>query len=111
MTTTTCPGTPTPALPTVYACTDCGERTTERRCPDCNLFTTKLGPGGTCPSCDELITLADLAESNINNQPQQRSYTENLTGSRRSSSTTPTPPWGSGCRTSAAPPGRTCADA
>ncbi len=72
-------------LPTVYECSDCGQTTLERRCPECNLFTTKLGPGGNCPSCEELITLADLADNTNTNKP---SYTENLT----SSPAAPTPP-------------------
>ncbi len=27
---------------------------------DCNTFCTKIGTGGTCPSCDEPITLDEL---------------------------------------------------
>ena len=33
---------------------------TERRCPDCNLFTRRIGPGGSCPHCDEPVAQADL---------------------------------------------------
>ena len=50
-------------LAVVYGCPGCGERQLERRCPDCNLFTRRLGPGGHCPHCDETVTLADLSEA------------------------------------------------
>lgn len=47
--------------PIVYACPRCDERYLgERRCPDCNRFCRKLGPGGACPHCDEPILLAEL---------------------------------------------------
>ena len=50
-------------LPVVYECPECGQRQLERRCPDCNLFTRRLGHGGLCPHCDELVTLTDLTEA------------------------------------------------
>lgn len=50
-------------LPVIYECPECGERQLERRCPDCNLFTRRLGPGGRCPHCDETVTVADLSEA------------------------------------------------
>ncbi len=41
-----------PVMPgAVYECGECGERTLERRCEDCNQFTRKLRPGGPCPAC------------------------------------------------------------
>lgn len=58
-----------PALPAarsqrdgiVYACPDCDTRYLgEQRCADCNTFATRLGPGGHCPDCDNLITIAEL---------------------------------------------------
>ena len=52
------PDTATTAV--VYECPDCGERTVDRRCPDCNLFTRRLGGGGACPSCSEIITIEEL---------------------------------------------------
>ncbi len=55
--------TPARSLPVVYECTECGERPLDRRCPDCNLFTRRLGPGGRCLHCDELVTLNDLNDS------------------------------------------------
>jgi predicted RNA-binding Zn-ribbon protein involved in translation (DUF1610 family) len=44
----------------IYECPDCGERSAERRCPDCNLFTRRLGTGGSCPCCGETITTNEL---------------------------------------------------
>jgi hypothetical protein len=45
----------------VYECPDCGERQAgTRRCPDCNLFMRRVGPGGSCPHCDEPVLVADL---------------------------------------------------
>jgi hypothetical protein len=49
------------AAQTVYVCPACDARYLgERRCPDCNCFCRKLGPGGACPHCDEPILLAEL---------------------------------------------------
>lgn len=46
---------------TVYQCGSCDTRLLgQQRCADCNVFGTALGLGGTCPCCDEIITLADL---------------------------------------------------
>jgi hypothetical protein len=46
---------------TVYICPECETRYLgERRCPDCNLFTRSLGPGTTCPHCDEPIAITDI---------------------------------------------------
>ncbi len=60
--------TPLPVLPartprpaTVYECPACGARLLgEQRCPDCNVFCRRLGPGGRCPHCDEPVALTDL---------------------------------------------------
>jgi predicted RNA-binding Zn-ribbon protein involved in translation (DUF1610 family) len=47
--------------PAVYECPDCGERQAGiRRCEDCNLFMRRLGPGGSCPHCDEPVLVSDL---------------------------------------------------
>ena len=47
--------------PAVYECPDCGERQAGiRRCEDCNLFMRRLGPGGSCPHCDEPVLISDL---------------------------------------------------
>ena len=46
---------------TVYECPSCEARfLAEQRCPDCNTFARRLGPGGPCPHCDEPIALTDL---------------------------------------------------
>ena len=44
----------------VFECPSCGERCLERRCPDCNVFCRRVGPGGRCPGCDELVLVDDL---------------------------------------------------
>ncbi len=62
----------------VYACTDCGERTDQRRCEDCNLFTRRAGAGGHCPSCDELILVEELLDQTNHIAPP---HTEGLTSS------------------------------
>jgi ssDNA-binding Zn-finger/Zn-ribbon topoisomerase 1 len=50
---------PRPA--TVYECPGCGARFLgEQRCPDCNVFCRRVGPGGPCPHCDEPVALSDL---------------------------------------------------
>ncbi len=47
----------------VYECPGCGERLAgERRCADCNLFARRLGEGGCCPACSEIITITELLE-------------------------------------------------
>ena len=51
----------TPPEAVVYECTACETRYLgERRCPDCNLFTRRIGPGGPCPHCDEPVAHQDL---------------------------------------------------
>ncbi|HEX7538418.1 MAG TPA: hypothetical protein VF391_15620 [Dermatophilaceae bacterium] len=45
----------------IYECPECETRyVDERRCPDCNLFTRRIGPGGSCPHCDEPVAQTDL---------------------------------------------------
>jgi hypothetical protein len=45
----------------VYACPDCEARYLgEQRCPECNIFCRRLGPGGCCPGCDEIVTIEEL---------------------------------------------------
>ena len=59
---------PTPAARSrtssgVYECPGCGDRLAgQRRCPDCNLFTRRLGEGGCCPACSEVITISELLD-------------------------------------------------
>ena len=46
---------------TVYACPTCETRFLgQQRCPDCHLFCRRLSLGGTCPHCDDPVTLAEL---------------------------------------------------
>lgn len=46
---------------TVYECPTCETRFLgEQRCPDCHVFCRRLGPGGSCPHCDEPVTLTAL---------------------------------------------------
>jgi len=48
----------------VYECPGCEERFVDkRRCPDCNLFCRRLGLGGCCPSCGEIVTAEELEEA------------------------------------------------
>ena len=44
----------------VWECGSCGTRSLERRCEECNLFCSKVGLGGECPACAELIAAAEL---------------------------------------------------
>ena len=46
---------------TVYECPDCEARYLgQQRCPDCQRFCRRLGPGGACPHCDEPVLRAEL---------------------------------------------------
>ena len=46
---------------TIYECPSCDQRYLGlRRCPDCQLFCRRIGPGGLCPHCDEPVAHADL---------------------------------------------------
>ncbi|HUZ76552.1 MAG TPA: hypothetical protein VMV93_03100 [Chloroflexota bacterium] len=46
---------------TIYECPRCEQRSLgQRRCPDCNLMGRKLGLGGDCPHCDELLLVTEL---------------------------------------------------
>lgn len=61
---------PPPPLPrgrvraaSVYECPGCQARYVgEQRCPDCNLFCTRLGLGGECPHCAEPVAIGDLLD-------------------------------------------------
>ncbi|MCW2666524.1 MAG: hypothetical protein JWN57_1486 [Frankiales bacterium] len=45
----------------VYQCPDCDARYFgQQRCEDCNVFCSRIGTGGHCPSCDEAILLDEL---------------------------------------------------
>jgi len=50
-----------PRARTIYECPSCDTRYLGvQRCPDCGIFCRKVGPGGSCPHCDEPVLLADL---------------------------------------------------
>lgn len=50
---------------TIYECPACEQRFLgQRRCGDCNLMCRKLGLGGACRGCDELVTLDELLDLN-----------------------------------------------
>lgn len=51
---------------TAYECPSCEQRyLLIRRCPDCNLMCRKLGLGGNCPHCDELILVSELIGTDV----------------------------------------------
>jgi len=46
---------------TVYECDSCAQRYLgEQRCPDCNTWCRRIGPGGSCPHCDEPVAIDDI---------------------------------------------------
>src|SRR6266511_3981731 len=46
-------------------CPSCTERFLgQRRCGDCNLWCRKVGLGGECSGCAEILTIADLLGAN-----------------------------------------------
>jgi hypothetical protein len=57
---------PRPAQPAkidsvYYECPSCKARYLgEQRCGKCNCWCRRLGPGGPCPHCDELLALTDF---------------------------------------------------
>ena len=52
---------------TVYECPSCQERFLgERRCDGCNLMCRKLGLGGRCSGCDDVLTVGDLIGFDLN---------------------------------------------
>lgn len=49
------------AVPIVYQCPDCDTHYLgQQRCPDCNTFCTRIGPGGHCTHCQEVIIIDDV---------------------------------------------------
>ena len=50
----------------VYSCPSCEQRLLgERRCPECGLMCKKLGVGGHCPHCDELVVVIELVDGEL----------------------------------------------
>jgi hypothetical protein len=55
---------------TVYQCPDCETRyLAEQWCPDCSRPCQRLGTGGICPCCEEMITVEELTEDTVASQP------------------------------------------
>jgi hypothetical protein len=53
-----------PVTQTIYECPPCEARYLGvRRCPDCNLMCRKLGLGGRCLNCDELMLVTELLDT------------------------------------------------
>jgi hypothetical protein len=51
---------------TVYECPACNQRFLgHRRCDECNLMCRKVGIGGECASCAEILTIADLLGADL----------------------------------------------
>src|SRR3954452_24111276 len=51
---------------TIYECPSCETRyLAERRCPDCHLFCRRLGLGGPCPGCDDLVLVAEILDREV----------------------------------------------
>jgi hypothetical protein len=49
---------------TIYICQECEQRYLgEQWCPDCNRPCRRLGTGGSCPHCDEPVTIQDLTNT------------------------------------------------
>ena len=48
---------------TIYECPDCETRyLAEQRCADCNTWCRRIGPGGSCPHCEEPVAVRDLID-------------------------------------------------
>ena len=51
---------------TVYECAACGTRSLgEQRCEECGSFMARVGFGGRCPHCDDVVALADLVGEEV----------------------------------------------
>ncbi len=51
---------------TVYACEGCGLRAVgEQRCEECQIFMRRVGLGGTCPNCEEPISVNELLDQEV----------------------------------------------
>ena len=69
---------PRPAQPakadTVYECPECEARSIgSQRCEVCNRWCRRLGPGGPCPHCDEVVVLGDFLSPGQLSPPPPRS--------------------------------------
>ena len=58
---------------TVYECDGCGARAVgEQRCEECRTFMRRVGIGGSCPSCDEPVSVEDLLGQDGTIEAQER---------------------------------------
>jgi hypothetical protein len=54
---------------TVYECPSCQERLLgDRRCDNCNQWCRKVGLGGQCSGCDDVMTVSDLVGIELNSK-------------------------------------------
>jgi hypothetical protein len=50
-----------PKATIVYQCPECAARFLgEQRCGPCGVYCRRLGPGGPCPHCDDVVAIVDL---------------------------------------------------
>jgi hypothetical protein len=55
---------------TIYQCPECETRClAEQWCPDCSTPCQRLGAGGICPCCQEMITIEELTENTAASSP------------------------------------------
>jgi hypothetical protein len=55
---------------TIYQCPECETRyLAEQWCPDCSTPCQRLGAGGKCPCCEEMITIEELTEDTAVSSP------------------------------------------
>jgi hypothetical protein len=48
----------------VYECPQCEQGYLgQQRCDNCNVFARRLGPGGVCVHCGDLLTVEELLDS------------------------------------------------
>jgi len=65
----------------IYQCPNCDQQLAgEQRCPDCGTFARRAGIGGTCPHCDQPVSLADLLDHEITLLPATRQPARRPTG-------------------------------
>lgn len=51
---------------TIYECGDCETRYLgEQWCPDCNRPCQRIGAGGTCPDCEEIVLIDEILGDQI----------------------------------------------
>ena len=57
---------------TVYGCSECESRSLgEQWCHDCNRPCQRLGAGGSCPNCEEIVLHEDLNGDQIDDTPSK----------------------------------------